>query len=58
MYILFDGQDAQIRPYNFSKKEAKRLENEMSGIINPPFNGLIKIHIICVDMSTFHFSPW
>ena len=40
MYILFDGQDAHIRPYNFSKKEAKRLENEMSGIINSPFNGL------------------
>ena len=41
MYILFDGQDAQIRPYiSFQEIEAKRLENEMSGIINPSFNGL------------------
>ena len=40
MYIVFDRQDALIRPYNFSKIEAKRIKNEMSGKINPPFNGL------------------
>ena len=33
--------------------EAKRLENELSGVINPSFNGF-NIHI-CVDNSTFNF---